>query len=534
MRTKTCIDCIHLMLMATPFLLVALGPEVYPLHAASLGRLSDGREYVLNEIHFALKPESAAQLSPADARRRPVDQARVRTWHRDILQIKGGQSPARAWIEGRPLPERIRLQSGQVPRIARSLTAVLKPQVDAAQVVEDFRRLPEVEWASLNFALPTWEDPNDPEYVSQWAPKKIMADDAWDIPQATTSLRVAVVDTGVDLEHPEFSGIIAYQNGFGDFENGDAPPDGRAGAEHGTHVAGIIAALRNNSRGIAGLAQVRLLAMGCATWSTNAQRYHIGNSDDAINEAIAQGAAVINCSFGLESGDLPAALVAALDNALEHDVLVIVAAGNSTNDVTGVYWDQHDWPVIVSATDENDALTRFSNFGIAIDLSAPGDWILSTVPIQPSGAEVYLSRSGTSMAAPHVAGAAAMVKSMNPALLPASSVKSLLNRMAVDLGPPGKDPSYGLGRLEVHKGFLEVLKEGDAFVGNVPLPLVPQRGDYLQPYQGLSSALQKAPAGATLILNGGGWTSASPYPAINLDTPITLTALPDQPVVIGP
>src|SRR5262249_213231 len=149
-----------------------------------------------------------------------------------------------------------------------------------------------VEWASLNFLHEVSHIPNDHFWSDQWGPNRVLAPSAWDVPQASTDVRIAVVDTGVDLTHPDLS--VVYNAGFGGNTDGDAKRDVRGGEtlDHGTHVAGIAAASRDNGIGIAGIASASIMAMGCATWNQQYTQYQVCCADVAINDAVAHGATV--------------------------------------------------------------------------------------------------------------------------------------------------------------------------------------------------------------------------------------------------
>lgn len=501
-----------------------------------VGQRADRQRYIKDEIHFALKADFAGELSPADERRHPVDSERIRGLHRHVAQIVGGHICAENWLWGKSLPKHIHRNLNEVPEIARSLTAVLREGVDAAEILDEFRQLPEVEWASLSLLYELAEVPNDPLYNLQWAPPRIHAEEAWDVTPATTAISIAIVDTGVDLQHPDLAGRITYGRSFtSTTSGGDAPRDGRTGADHGTHVAGIAAAIRDNRTGVAGVAQANIMALACASWSLNSMRYALNNVENAMNDAVGQGANVINCSFS-QPDTMGNAMKSALNNARSHNVLVVVAAGNSETDVTGIQWDQHPAPLIVSSTAPDDTLSSsFSNFGSAIDLAAPGgtDDGYQTNDIYSSVIGGYDYKAGTSMASPCVAGAAALVIGMNPALMEDDGTKHVLYRMAVDLTPPGKDDQFGRGRLNLSRSFLQSLRNADACVGYSP-GVSTQNGRYDTPYAGIGQAIASVRSGATLVLNGGLSEQAEyTYPPMTLATPITLTALPDKPVTIG-
>jgi subtilisin family serine protease len=516
-------------------LLVALNA-----HAADrvLGRLPDGQLYVKDELEFCLKADAARTASPASLPRQRVDTARLAAFHPAIIAVNGNHLSAQRWLNGEALPAALKQVGAAVPAIARSLTATLAPGTDAADVVEELRQHPEVEWASLNALSPVTLVPNDARWSNQWGPSRIIATNAWDVPQATTTLRVAIIDTGVDLLHPDLN--IVYQKGFGGNTSGDAMRDQRGGSsiDHGTHVAGIVAAIRGNSIGIAGVANVGIMAMGCASW--DGTNYLIGSGATALNDAIANNATVINCSFG-QAAPLSAAMQSALDTAQNLGVIVVCAAGNDGTNILNspsAAWAAHPWPIIVSNIQQstNDLPAPSSNYGARIDLAAPGSGILSTFTTNNMAAAAggtYGTMTGTSQAAPHVAGGAAMIRSMNPGRILAPGTRDLLYRMCQDLGAPGLDPVYGYGMLQLPATFLSVLKNGNTFVGINSGGWVPD-GSYDLPYTTIPGAMSVTPAGGTLVLNGGKSGLPPPvYPAQTFNTPITLTAFPDRPVTIG-
>jgi len=504
-----------------------------------LGRLPDGTLYILNEVQFALRADAARAISPADATRRPADKARLAGLHPAIQEVVATHTAAERWLNGLPLPAALKHSGAEVPLIARSLTARLKPGQDAATVLGALQQHPDVEWASLNVLHPPALIPNDTFWTNQWGPVRVRADAAWDVPPASTTLRVAIVDTGVDLTHPDLAARITYNRGFAGNTSGDARRDVRGGSsiDHGTHVAGIAAAIHDNNLGIAGIATVEIMAMGCAVWDGTNQ-YLIGSAADAINDAVANGAAVINCSFG--NASLNSGTRAALDNAQANNVVVVAAAGNQTNDVDNAAsgsagWNQHPWPIIVSNTQQGDSLNPSSNYGPAIDLAAPGTTIFSTITTNYAGPNPngnYGNMSGTSMSAPCVAGGAALVRAMAPNLVNGAAARDLLARMAQDIGAPGRDTNYGVGMLQLDPTFLWTVRNAAVFMG--PNPTLTENGTYANPYSTFGFALPNTPPGGQLVLNGA-ITNLTEYhyPPVSITQPLRLTAFPDRPVFIG-
>jgi len=277
--------------------------------------------------------------------------------------------------------------------------------------------------------------PNDQYWKLQWAHPKIEVDYAWNTTTGNRDLLVAVVDTGIDYNHPDLAANYAAL-GY-DWVNNDADPMDDNG--HGTHCAGIIAAELNNSIGTAGLAQVRIMAEKAFN------QFGEGWEDDlanAIIHAVDQGARIISNSWGsyVES----ALIHEAIAYAYSRGVLVIGAAGNDASSFEQ-YPAAYDEVVAVSATDENDYLTSFTNFGDWVEVAAPGLNILSTF-----WDDSYCYMSGTSMSAPHVAGVAALIWSRFP-WMSCDQVRAQLRYTAEDLGDLGFDIYYGYGRVNARR-----------------------------------------------------------------------------------
>ncbi|GAB5388064.1 MAG: tandem-95 repeat protein [Alphaproteobacteria bacterium] len=251
---------------------------------------------------------------------------------------------------------------------------------------------------------------------------------------------VAVIDSGVDLDHFDLAdniwindgeiagngidddnnGFIDDVNGF-DFHNNDSNPDDDN--FHGTHVAGTIAAVRGNNSGIAGVApDAEIMALKALGSDGNGSFQAV---IDAIRYAVDNGADVINLSLGALNANIPQ-MQAEIDHALANDVVVISAAGNDSNDndVIGFFPANHtgSHTISVANTDNNDALNSTSNFGATtVDISAPGTAIASAFP---NDGIVFLD--GTSMAAPHVAGIAALLRAYDPTLTATEVVNIIL------------------------------------------------------------------------------------------------------------
>ncbi|WP_420828719.1 S8 family serine peptidase [Halomicrobium salinisoli] len=293
----------------------------------------------------------------------------------------------------------------------------------------------EVEYVEANAAFETQLAPNDPGFDQQYAPQLVDADDAWDETLGSADVTIAVVDTGVAYDHPDLASGFGSDPGR-DFADGDGDPAPDTGDEsHGTHVAGCAAADTDNGVGVAGPSDSGLLA---ARALDETGRGSLSDIADAIQWAADRGADVINVSLG---GDTDTrTMKRAVEYASEqHGALVVCAAGNSGQ--SGVaYPAAYEECVAVSAVDPNEELADFSNYGAAVELAAPGVNVLSTMP-----SEGYGHYSGTSMAAPVVAGVAALGKAANPDL-GTEELRRLLRETAVDVGLA--DDEQGAGRVD--------------------------------------------------------------------------------------
>jgi subtilisin family serine protease len=291
---------------------------------------------------------------------------------------------------------------------------------------------------------------NDSLRGRQWALTRLRAEKVW---RKSSGRRVvvAVVDTGVQASHPDLKGRVLKGR---DFIDSDRSAGDRNG--HGTHVAGVIAARANNKRGIAGLAHSsRILPVRVLNSAGQ------GNTVDAANGivwAVNKGADVINLSFA--GPDLDPHMQAAVDYAVRRGVVVVAAAGNQGCSGPTTYPAALPGVIGVAASNRYNRVAPFSTCGTAVDVTAPGVSIQSTMIKRPSSTlpcsygRGYCQMSGTSMASPHVAAAAAIIISRTRHRLSAGSVAQLITSRATDIGAPGYDVSSGSGLLDVRRSLI--------------------------------------------------------------------------------
>lgn len=283
--------------------------------------------------------------------------------------------------------------------------------------------------------------PKEPSYSRQWYLPKLQLPEAWDKTKGSSKITVAVIDGGVQKDHPDLKGkIVSPYNAVNGSSSYD--PD-----EHATHVAGIIAG-SFNKYGIAGIApKVKIMPINVF----QGDQARADTVIRAIYYAVAHHADVINMSLGDDSYSY--LLESATKYAKSKGVVLVAAAGNSSTFLP-MYPAASEGVIGVSATDRNDRIASFSNYGNYIDLAAPGVDIYSSI-----AGSTYASYDGTSMAAPMVSGIAALVRTKNPFLSP-SQVETILKKSTIDLGSRGWDEDFGYGRIDAYKA-----------VSNTPAPI---------------------------------------------------------------
>jgi subtilisin family serine protease len=287
--------------------------------------------------------------------------------------------------------------------------------------------------------------PNDPYYAShQWNMALINAPAAWDSPASAGESVIAIIDTGIDLEHPELASKIVP--GIDLVNHDDIAQDDHA---HGTHVAGIAAAIGNNGQGVAGVAwNARLMPVKILDQDG---RGYMSTLAEAIIWAADHGADIINMSVASLSNNLT--VRDAIQYAHDRGVVLVAAAGNaySMGDLT-IYPAAFDHVIGVGSVGSEFEHASYSSAGPFVDVVAPGGHsnvgptVYST--FWRAGEHTYNHAEGTSMAAPHVTGLAALLKAADGSLSP-DEIEQVITTTARDLGEPGRDNLFGAGCIDM-------------------------------------------------------------------------------------
>jgi len=349
--------------------------------------------------------------------------------------------------------------AGEIPSL--DIRRVAVPPGQEMMWIEKLRGDPGLVFVEPNYLTHVAETiPDDPHYTEQWNLPRIRAPEAWEFTTGD-DLTIAVIDTGVDLDHPDLAsklwvnadeipgnGLDDDGNGYvddsygWDFVNDDAEP--QDDYWHGTHVAGIAAADTDNGQGVAGVSWgARIMPLKALNASGDGNYADVAS---AIVYAADNGARILNLSLGGE--DYSAALAEAVGYARERGCLLAAAAGNESGAV--LYPAANDGVLAVVATTRWDGRWYRSNYGPEVDAAAPGEDIYSTTLN-----DAYLSASGTSAAAPHVSGLAALVWSVQPDLTN-DDVARVITETVRDLGTPGWDRFYGWGRIDAYQAISSV------------------------------------------------------------------------------
>ncbi len=342
--------------------------------------------------------------------------------------------------------------SSDDPILKRYYLLKLKKNTDIAKLQEFLNNFEEIDAIEPNYILETQGIvPNDPSYSQLWGLGKIEMENTWDITKGSSSVKVAVVDSGIDYNHVDLPVNVFKGKDF--VNNDDDPMDDNG---HGTHVAGTIGATTDNGIGVSGINwNVELMAVKVMNASGKGNTVGIVNG---VKYAIDNGAKVINLSLG-GSGSC-SAWDGVINYANNAGAVVVVAAGNSNIDAAGHSPASCNGVITVGSTTSSDSRSSFSNFGSTVEIAAPGSSILSTLP-----GNRYGSKNGTSMATPHVAGVAALLLTTNPNFTPDQIKDCLVNN--ADIIPTDKPIGP---RLNAFKAL--TLCTGGTLPINSPTPLI--------------------------------------------------------------
>lgn len=315
----------------------------------------------------------------------------------------------------------------------------------SGQTIEDFKakNSGDIEYIIPNYKRKAFLTPNDTYFNDQWNLKKICIEDGWNYTTGSSDITVAVIDSGLDINNVDATHNLV--SGYNFILNNNDIYDASG---HGTFVSGIIGATTNNSIGVAGV-----------DWNVKIMPLQVMYSDgtcydsdviNAITYAVDHGAKIINLSLGGTNSN--PAMQSTIDYAVSHNVTVVAAAGNNGNSTVN-YPAAFNGVIGVGSTNYYDTRSDFSPVNYSVDVTAPGEDIISTAPTE-SG---YGIGSGTSYSSPEVAGVAALLLTINPNLTPAQ-ITNILESTSDDLGTAGRDDEYGYGRINAKKAIESLLK----------------------------------------------------------------------------
>ncbi|MBM0145049.1 S8 family serine peptidase [Segatella copri] len=354
------------------------------------------------------------------------------------------------------------------------LDCYVKTSEEVLALVKNLSKQEGVKWCEPDMYSNIRSCNNNPLYREQWYLKNngyfagmdINIEPAWQLVKGTSSVTVAVVDTGVDLEHEDLASSLLKGYTVGE-ANGDGAPKYLEESErkgHGTCCAGIVGAIDNNI-GVVGVANgVKILPVNIAPYHCSASRPEGFASDSEIAQAIRWAypkADVLSCSWGggVASNDIANAITEARTKGRNgKGTVVVFSSGNSYGTVS--FPGNVDGVLTVGAIDQNGEKCDYSNTGAALDLVAFGEHVLTTDVTGNLGLSktaYYSEFNGTSAACPQVAGVAALMLSANPNLIE-KTVKKYLKETARDLGEKGRDDMYGYGLVDAKKAVVQVLK----------------------------------------------------------------------------
>lgn len=415
---------------------------------------------------------------------------------------------------------------------------------DTLEMVRRLRTQAGVSGVDLNYRRHAFGlTPNDTHFEKQWHYTLVNLPNAWEQTTGSADVVVAVIDTGVLLDHPDLQGklvagydFISDATSANDGDGMDADPDDpgdsleKNSSFHGTHVAGTIAALSDNGSGVAGAGwQTRVMPLrvlgvdgGTSSDLIQAIRYAAGLSNTSGNLP-EQAADIINLSLG--GGSYSASEQAAISAAQDAGLIIVAAAGNS-GDAASHYPAGYYGVVGVSAVDAEAQQAPYSSYGPNVDVAAPGgntgadmdgdgypDGVLSTCGEEGAGSGnsinmVYCFQQGTSMATPHVSAVAALMKAVEAEMTPAEFDARLVGgRLTSDLGAGGWDDIFGHGLIDAYQSVLSAMESAPTVALFEPAALTFGRAD-----ETLSLSVSRLGADDLTILavsSDAGWLQAT-------------------------
>lgn len=425
----------------------------------------------------------------------------------------------------------------------QSFVVKLAPQVTMEQAAEILRAMPGVRYVEPNYIAYAFAVPNDPGFGQQYGLSRIQAPLAWDLWQPQRVVYIAIIDTGIDSNHPDLTNMMRRHSngavyGYNTLNNTTNALDDNG---HGTHCAGIAAAEINNSIGIAGVAAWNPAVSNARDYVRLMPVKVLGSNGSGTLDAVARGitwaadngAHILSLSLGASSGAQQ--LQDAVNYAWNRGCLIVAAAGNSGSNAPR-YPGYYTNCIAVAATDSTDTLASFSQYGSWVDIAAPGVNILSTYPNNR-----YVSQSGTSMACPHVAGAAALLWSHNPSLTNAQ-LRAALETNVDSYNPyNGRTIAPGAGRLNVYRALQAVsapnqpslsglslnpttVTAGSPATGTVTLTAPAPQGGFVVNLTSSNTAVATVPTSVTVPAGATRASFTVSTNAVSSTTSVTITA----------
>ena len=417
--------------------------------------------------------------------------------------------------------------------------------IDMQSAGEFLRAIPGVRYVEPNYLAFAFATPNDPRFSQQYGPTRIQAHLAWDIWQPQRMVYIAIIDTGIDSNHPDLTNKMRRHSngavyGYNTLNNTTNALDDNG---HGTHCAGIAAAEINNGVGIAGIAAwnpsvanansyVKLMPVKVLASNGSGSLASVANG---ITWAADNGAHILSLSLGAGSGAQQ--LADAVNYAWNRGCLIVVAAGNGGSSAPQ-YPAYYTNAIAVAATDSSDRLASFSQYGSWVDIAAPGVSILSTIPNNS-----YASYDGTSMACPHVAGAAAVLWSHNGSLTNAQLRSALETNVDPYQPYNGRTIAPNAGRVNVYRALQAVgggnpgnpslnsislnptsVVGGNSVTGTVNLTAAAPSGGFVVNLSSSNSSVASVPSSVTVPAGATSANFTVSTGVVSSSTNVTLTA----------